>query len=241
MALAFSGGKDSMACLHLLRDQLDCGIFVDTGYLLPETIHMVNYAASLLPVMHVVKTDRHRQNEEWGIPADIVPVDWTREAELFSGRKALRIQSWVRCHIENVNLPVWGKAKSLGVTHLVYGARKDEEVNSNTQAEQVQDGMTVLCPLAEWTAPQVLAYLETKMEVPEHFYSVHDSSSLDCYDCPAFEATSQNRVAWMKTKYPEAYAAYAVRHHAIYEALEEAVKPTGQERQPRSTSKKESE
>ncbi|MDE2389927.1 MAG: phosphoadenosine phosphosulfate reductase family protein, partial [Betaproteobacteria bacterium] len=47
--LAFSGGKDSMACLHLMRGSLDCAIYIDTGKAYPETLELVRYAGSIVP------------------------------------------------------------------------------------------------------------------------------------------------------------------------------------------------
>jgi len=38
LGLAFSGGKDSMACWYLYRDQQPIVIFVNTGKAYPETL-----------------------------------------------------------------------------------------------------------------------------------------------------------------------------------------------------------
>ena len=87
-ALAFSGGKDSMACLHFLQD-LDCAIHVDTGFSYPETRRLVEYASSILP-MHIVISNRHAQNEREGIPADVVPIDWTNLGQQITGPKLVQ-------------------------------------------------------------------------------------------------------------------------------------------------------
>ena len=216
MALALSGGKDSMACLFLMREQLTCAIYVDTGFAYPETRKIINYAASLLPV-HVVPSDRAVQNAKHGIPADVVPIDWTALGHAITGPKPIMIQSYLQCCWENISAPVYAKAKELGVTHLVNGQRRDERAKSTAQDGTVVDGITRVHPIEDWTADEVLNYLALHMDVPPHFAFTH--SSLDCYDCPAYARDSQDRIAWTQTTYPDAYTQYAGRRDAITAAL----------------------
>lgn len=222
-ALAFSGGKDSMACLHLMRETLDCAIFVDTGFTYPETREMVNYAASLVPTMHVVQTDRRQQNAREGIPADIVPIAWTVIGQQFSGNKAVTIQSYLGCCWETIIDPLWAKARELGVTHIVMGQRTDEPYKSPARHETPVDGIVRLHPIEDWSGQQVLAYLKTKMDVPAHYLALEHNTSLDCYDCPAYEHQSRDRLVWTAARYPAFYAEYSVRRKALDGALREAL------------------
>jgi 3'-phosphoadenosine 5'-phosphosulfate sulfotransferase (PAPS reductase)/FAD synthetase len=221
-ALAFSGGKDAMACLHLMRDQLDCAIHVDTGMYLPETRQCVNYAASLVP-MHIVTTDRKGQNEREGFPADVVPIDWTGTGQEFRTKKPVTIQSYLGCCFENRMGPLWEKAKSLGVTRLVSGTRSQDGGNPAIHNGLTFDGIERIHPIEGWTDQEVLEYLETKMAVPDHYYQVVNQSSLDCYDCTAFRLKSQDRIAWMRTQHTEAYAQYKVRMDAVDAAVADAL------------------
>lgn len=220
LALAFSGGKDSMACLHLLREELDCAIYIDTGFSYPETREMVNYAASLVP-MHIVQSDRTAQQARSGYPADIVPVEWTAVGQAMTHRKSVMIQPSVLCCYENLALPLLVKAKALGVTRLVYGQRAEELHRGTAKNGDLIDGILRLHPIEDWTRQQVLDYLATKMTVPPHFSFQH--SSLDCYDCTAFMAQSIDRIAWMKERYPVQYVSYATRANAITDCLAEAL------------------
>lgn len=220
MALALSGGKDSMACLFLMREQLTCAIYVDTGYAYPETRDIINYAASLLPV-HVVQSDRAGQQAAYGIPSDVVPIDWTALGQSITGPKPTMIQSYLQCCWENISAPVYAKAKALGVTHLVNGQRQDERTKSTARDGTIIDGITRVHPIETWTTAQVLDYLALHMEVPPHFAFTH--SSLDCYDCTAFSAHSQDRLAWTKQRHPALYAAYATKQNAICDAIKEAI------------------
>lgn len=225
MALAFSGGRDSMACLHLWRDKLDCAIHVDPGYGYPETRHLVNYASEILPV-HVVLSDRRGQNEAHGLPSDVVPIDYTTLGQQITSPKPVKIQSYLQCCFENLMRPVWQKAHELGVTHLVFGQRDAEGYRAPAWDGMMVEGITRLHPIASWTTQQVLDYLTTKMEVPAHYY-FPAQTSLDCYDCTAFGRESQERLAWTHQHHPAAYAAYEARHQALTSAIRAALLAAG--------------
>jgi phosphoadenosine phosphosulfate reductase len=219
-ALAFSGGKDSMACLHLMKDSLDLAIYVDTGKSYPETQRLVEYASTLVRMV-IVKTDRDRQNVEQGIPSDVVPVDWTAFGQEVAGKKSVTIQGYLNCCFSNLCEPLTRKAKELGVTEIVYGQRDEEGYKSPSRNGSISDGMVRIHPIEDWTAEEVLAYLSTKMDVPAHYRIKH--SSLDCYDCTAFRKDSKDRVDWTKEAHPDLYAEYLARVELLNAALKESL------------------
>lgn len=219
-ALAFSGGKDSWACLYLLLETLDCAIFVDTGFAYPDTIEQVNRAAAMLP-MHIVQSHRREQNDREGLPSDVVPVEWTAHGQAMTMKKPVTIQSQFQCCYENLARPLLDKAHALGVTELVYGQRHDETHRSLSRDGERVEGIVRLHPIETWTRQQVLDYLASRMPIPEQFSLQH--TSLDCYDCTGFSRASQDRIAWTKVRYPERYAAYAHRANALTSALQEAL------------------
>jgi 3'-phosphoadenosine 5'-phosphosulfate sulfotransferase (PAPS reductase)/FAD synthetase len=219
-ALAFSGGKDSWACLHLLRESLQCAIFVDTGFAYPETIEQVNAAAQVVP-MYIVQSHRAVQNEREGIPSDVVPMEWTVLGQRMTTTKPVTIQSHFLCCYENIARPLLEKAHELGVTELVYGQRNDESHRSTSRDGDLVEGMVRRHPIEHWTRQQVMDYLATQMSIPAHFALTH--SSLDCYDCTGFTASSQDRLAWTKATYPDRYLAYAQRSNILTSALQEAL------------------
>lgn len=219
--LAFSGGKDAMACLHLTLETLDCAIYVDTGKTFPETQAMVEYASNLLPVF-IVTTDREGQNEREGIPADVVPVNWTPLGQAITSPKPVKIQSYLACCIENIGMPLIQKARELKADEIVYGRRNDENHRSMARDGDMIEGMVRRHPIEDWTREQVLDYLATKMDVPPHYYFSH--SSLDCYDCTAYVEDTRDVVAFTKRRYPEFYEEYLQRKELLDQALTEALK-----------------
>ena len=218
--LALSGGKDSMAVLHLMRHELACAIFADTGFSYPEQHAMVAYAETLLPV-HRVVVDRAKNHREHGLPADVVPVEWTTLGQAMTKPKPTLIQPSSCCCYANIAQPMHEEAKRLGATHIVLGQRNDETHRATSQNGEVIDGLNRLYPIRDWTREQVLQYLATKMEIPAHYALTQ--SSLDCYDCTAFYTASRDRVAWMKDRYPDYYRAYAEKNNAVLDAVQEAL------------------
>jgi phosphoadenosine phosphosulfate reductase len=218
--LALSGGKDSLACLHLLKDELDSAIYVDTGFAYPETLKMIDYAATLLTV-HRVQANRTGQQAAFGLPADVVPVEWTAIGEAMTEQKPYRIQSSFQCCFENIALPLYAKAHALGATHLVMGQRNAESYKSLSRDGDLVKDIIRLHPIEDWTTDQVMQFLSKHMTVPAHFNFEH--SSLDCYDCTAFRHASADRVKWMKYAHPEMYNQYVRKSNAVTHALELAL------------------
>jgi|SRR5687768_624268 len=219
--LAFSGGKDSMACLHLCRHSLDCAIYVDTGKAYPETLEMVRYAEGIVPVI-TVHTNQAEQNQREGIPADIVPIDWTRLGQSHTSAKPVMIQSYISCCFENIAYPLLTEAKGIGATEIVYGQRNEDSHKSTARNGDKIEGMTRLHPIENWTSQQVFDYLASVMEIPKHYAIKH--SSLDCYDCTAFKSDSQDRWRYTLSTHPELYRKYAQRRDQLTQALADALR-----------------
>lgn len=223
MGLAFSGGKDSWACLWLLRDRLDevTVLWVDTGKNYPELLETVDRARALCPHFVTIEADRDAQNAREGIPADVVPIQWTRIGQQFSGEKPVTIQPYLTCCFENIAKPLHEAAKGLGITHLVRGQRNDEGHKGAARHGSVVDGITFLQPIEGWTEQDVLRFVERHMDVPAHFRLKH--TSMDCYDCTAYRMDSADRVAFMREHHPGLYAKYQQRKALLDGALTQAM------------------
>ena len=218
--LALSGGKDSMACLYFMRDELDSAIYVDTGYSYPETHAMIAHAETMIPVHHV-RVNRDANFATYGIPADVVPVDWTVTGQAMTGLKPYFIQASLQCCFDNLSRPLLEKAKALGATHIVYGQRNEETHKSPSRDGTVFEGLTRIHPIETWTREQVLAYLAERMEVPPHYHLTR--SSLDCFDCPAYQGVSKDLHAWTKARHPDYFRAYDQKYSAVLQAIQSAI------------------
>lgn len=215
-ALAFSGGKDSLACLYLAPPDVTL-IWVNTGKAYPETLAIMEEVRKRYRFCEV-KTDRDGQNECNGIPSDIVPVNWTREGFLVTRIKRPLIQSYITCHTANVFQPLTDAARYLGVRTLLWGVRATDPHWGAAQPGQMANGIRYEYPIWDWSDAQVLAFLKERMELPEHLY-LTSQSSLDCYDCTAYRAESKGRLDYTKKHHPELYEAYLRRKVVLDEAL----------------------
>lgn len=219
IVLAFSGGKDSWACLWLNRDQLDriLVVWVNTGKNYPEMLATIDMARAMCPNFVEVIVDRDGQNAYHGIPSDLVPINWTRLGQEVTHAKPVMIQSYLQCCYENIGANLQAYCKENGITELIRGQRSDEGHKSSARDGSVVDGITYRQPIENWTAQQVLDFVAEHMPLPDHFRFQH--SSMDCYDCTAFAAESRDRVAYTKAHHPALYVEYAARKTAIHQAL----------------------
>jgi phosphoadenosine phosphosulfate reductase len=214
LGLAFSGGKDSLACWYLYSSQNPIVLWVNTGKTYPETYDIVDEVRRNCANFVEVRTDQQAQNDREGLPSDIVPINHTRFGMECTGTKPVAVQSYLGCCVENIARPLINAAKAHGITQLIRGQRNSESHKSPAKNGDVVEGITFLHPIETWTDDQVFALIRAhRSELPEHFSIKH--SSLDCYDCTAYVEHSQDRVDWMKGKYPHLYAQYAGRMSAL--------------------------
>lgn len=224
--LWFSGGKDSVACLLLNRDQLHdiTVLWANTGKNYPEALAFVDEMKALCQNWIEVNTDRAGQWAKNGYPSDVIPIDWTALGQAFSGQKPIKIQSYLQCCYENIGGALWNKSIELGATEIIRGQRNDESHQSPAKDGHEQNGITFRHPIENWTKSQVLRFIEDKLGYfPAHF--TLDHSSMDCFDCTAFAAHSADRAKYTKEHHPALYAEYRIGLDAVISAIKQASDP----------------
>lgn len=224
-AIAFSGGKDSLAALFLNRDRLDSVsvLWVNTGKNYPEVMDTISRVRAMCPHFVEILSDRDGQNAYWGVPADIVPTDWTREGQGACGDKPIMIQPYLNCCIENIGMVLLRYCAQHGIDELISGQRDADRRKSPKRDGDVVEGVTYRQPIAGWSDDQVMLYVGQFLDpLPEHLTLKH--SSMDCYDCTAYRADSADRIALMRERHPTLYAEYAIRKTALDGAIQEALK-----------------
>lgn len=224
LALAFSGGKDSLACWYLLKDENPIVLWVNTGKAYPETLKIIDMVRSQSQFIEI-ESDQDRHIAENGLPSDVVPIDCTLLGMQITGERPVKVQSYLGCCHDNIARPLMDAAKKLGVTKLIRGQRLDEAHKSPARDGDMFEGIQFIQPIEHWSKEDVFAYLETKMELPEHLFLNH--SSLDCYDCTAYVGASSDRVEWMKTKHPDLYGKYIAKMELLKQSIAPYVRSMG--------------
>lgn len=224
-ALCFSGGKDSLACLYLVRDQLPeiTVLWANTGKNYPESLAIIESVKAMCPRWQEVRVDRDAQWERSGMPSDLVPMDATVHGRGCTAAQGTSIQSQYACHYENVSEPLTQAIEDLGATLVITGQRKDEAHRAPRVNGDRVGAVQFWHPIEDWTRQQVLEFLEAAMgSLPEHY--AFDHTSLDCYDCTGFAAASHDRVAWMRERHPILFEDYREKLLAVYREIETPLK-----------------
>jgi len=220
--LAFSGGKDSLACLHLLKDQLHkiCVVWVNTGKNYPEVLATIIEAKKLCPIWVELKSDRTAQWAKFGMPSDILPIWNSIDGQSIKDSKQdILIQGAFSCCFSNTTAPLLVFARSIGSNLLIMGRRNDDTIKNTAEHLQTVQGITVFYPIQNWHKEDVLKYLEgIFVEMPEHLYL--NQSSMDCYDCTAFLEFAEDRAAFTRKNYPAVHADWLHNMAMIRKAIE---------------------
>jgi phosphoadenosine phosphosulfate reductase len=224
--LAFSGGKDSWACLWLLKEKNELGnvFWVNTGKAYPETLEQVEKAKGLCPEFIEVPVKK----VENVYPGDLVPISWTVLGQRMETPKPYAIQDRINCCAMHIAKPLFAAAQAHGVTHIISGQRADEKHRAAYSSGAVVEGFVHLFPLESWTEGDVMRYLETRMEIPEHFYTepgdlpgkgIREHTSLDCYDCTAFHVETWHNRELLRRKHPNLYTEYLAKRRLVQTAV----------------------
>ena len=230
MIIYFSGGKDSLAVLHMFKDDpdLECAFFGDTGDVYP---HMMEFVVSTCKKFNVpleiikAKMSQEKYHAEFGYPSDMVPTVRSPDAKSTSKNGGeQRLQSYLQCCANMCWLPM--QERSLG--KVVYrGIKKCDE-----QGTDVVNGFTnpisgiqYINPIYDWTDDMVFDYLKkNNVEVARHYKQVN--VSLDCIHCTAFthSPSAVDRLRWTKENYPSYWPEIKRRFRVVNEAIKEEAK-----------------
>lgn len=207
VALMFSGGRDSIACLHLVEEYLDkvALVWVNTGAAFPEIVEFMEGVRKLVPNFLEVQTNQPASIKANGYPTDVVPVSFTKFGQACTTEKPIKLRSYMECCSENFWVPADKAARDLGVTAIIRGQRSSEAHRSPFKSGDTFEGVEYLFPIHHWDDEDVTKYLEIKGVVLDERLSM-SHSSLDCWNCTAFCGDSTERMKYIKKNHPEKFA-----------------------------------
>jgi 3'-phosphoadenosine 5'-phosphosulfate sulfotransferase (PAPS reductase)/FAD synthetase len=223
--LQFSGGKDSLACLFLLRPRWDAitVLWTNPGTPFPETVAIMERVKALVPHFVEVRTDVTSDIASHGMPVDVVPFQQTGLGKAITSADGPKLRTWYECCRTNVWIPMDAATRKLGATVVYRGQRNSEQYKSPLPSGTVVDGVRYVFPIADWTDSQVTEYLTSLGEMPEYY--AHVDKGLDCVNCTAYLDEKQRLFKYMKSRHPEKYAAVIDALQSIRVVTEKQLAP----------------
>lgn len=220
IALQLSGGRDSIACVYLLRDYLDrvTVYWTNTGNAFPETIETINHLKPLIPNFVEISGNQPEVIRQFGLPSDLVPVANTPMG-VYGGQSDFLIQDRYSCCTRSILNPMHERMIADGITLIIRGQRNSDRLKARYRSGDIVDGFQFYFPIEDWSESDVMAYLEKEGAPIPRFYSTL-SSTPDCIGCTAW--WEEGRAAYLKEHHPQQYAQY----RASLSVLKKAIKPS---------------
>lgn len=203
-ALHFSGGKDSLACLHLLRAYLDriAVYWVNTGDAMPETAALVERYRKDIPYFNEIRSDALAWREAHGDPSDLVPTSSSPLGRLM-GFSKLKVADRFFCCWSNVMQPMHERMKADGVTAIIRGQKLSDMPSVPLRSGAVMDGFEFFFPLELWSDDDVFRYL-AREGVDAHPCYEYGDTGVDCASCTGW--WHETHFDFIRDHHPEIHA-----------------------------------
>ena len=221
VALSLSGGKDSLACLYLMRPYWDrlTVYWCNTGDAFPETIKFMNGIRKMVPNFREISGQQPAVIAADGWPSDVVTYRDTSFGHSVHGDTGVKMQSRYDCCARSMMLPLYNAMRAEGVTCIIRGKRHDEDDKSGVLSGHVdENGIELQFPIYDWTEQDVLHYLRViGVELPK-FYA-HGNNSIDCMHCTAY--WQDGHAKYLHAEHPDVYAEWKRRTILIRRAVDD--------------------
>lgn len=221
VALMFSGGKDSLACLYLFREYWPrlTVMWCNPGDPYPETLEIMAKVRGLVADFREIQGMVTLNTVLHGFPCDMVPVSATevgRACEKSSDTFVL--QSRYQCCSMNFWEPMRQAVVAMGITLKVTGQRAAESLTAPVTSGSIDnDGVEYLLPVEHWSRDQVTAYLRSEnVDLPRWY--AYGLPSPDCMHCTAYLSENKARRGYLREFYPEVADEYERRLRLIQKA-----------------------
>ena len=217
IALQFSGGKDSLACLYLMKPHWErmTVYWLDTGSAYPETVALMNDVRALVPRFERIEGRQPAVIDAFGLPSDLVPVSATPVGGAVSGA-ALRIQDRYSCCIRSIIEPTHQRMLADGVTLIIRGQKNADRLKAPIKSGHIENGIEYFFPIEDWDDAKVMSFLrEQNAPIPRFYEMLNDAP--DCLTCSAWWEKGEG--AYRKRYHYQHYQEYQRRLEIIKEAV----------------------
>lgn len=207
IALQFSGGKDSLACLYLLRPYLDrlTVYYVNSGDAFPETTELIDALRPHIPHFVEIQGRKPQVEAALGWCSDIVPCGSTGFGQMMGHEGPMLVDRYTCC-FKALMEPMYERMKADGITLIIRGQKNDDDKKPPLRSGSVLDGFEFLYPIEDWNADRLFQYLTDEGAPLPRYYVDGMTSAPDCMSC----------TAWLEHKMPQYVRKY---HPTKYPAL----------------------
>lgn len=216
VALEFSPGKDSAACLWLLEPYWDrlVVLWANPGNPYPETLEYMQGIREMVPHFIEVRGRQPEWIQEFGYPTDILPVMASPFTHIPGNQQNLKLQPFMACCMANMWQPMAEWVTANEVTGVIRGQKRCDGLRSPLANGATVNGVEYFFPIEVWDNARVMDYLGERVPAS---YKRGLLSSLDCMNCTAYVAQNPGRVADLELIYPPAAAEVKKVYSHIYE------------------------
>lgn len=227
VALQLSGGRDSIACLYLMKPWWDrlTVYWLDTGAAYPETVALMAQVAQMVPRFERIEGRQPQVIAQFGMPTDILPASSTPMGITGSGR-GIPMQDRYSCCLRSIMLPLHERMLADGITLIVRGQKNADRLKSTVRSGEVHDGIEFLFPIEDWDARKVMTYLREQDAPIPRFYELLNGAP-DCMSCTAW--WEEGAAKYLKRYHHEQFQANQTRLDIIKEAVGQHIAAFNQE------------
>lgn len=223
IALQFSGGKDSIATLEVMRPYWDrlTVYWLNTGDPFPEVLEVAERVRAMVPRFVEVDGGRDWVVAQFGLPSDVVPYSSSVASHLLGVGETVLLQDRFSCCSRVLMEPLHARMVEDGITLIVRGQRNAEIFKGQLRSGDCHDGLEFLYPIEDWSTEAVFDYIEAAgWEIPR-YYTEGMPHSGDCMVCTAW--VGEGRGAYLKKHYPERFVEYREKLAIVAGAAQAAV------------------
>ena len=216
-ALQFSGGKDSLTCLYLLREQLDNVrvYWVNTGDTCVETMDVIKKVMPWVPHFTEIRTDVKEWRRVNGNPTDLLPASCTPIGMMY-GMGEQPLTGRFDCCYANLMHPLHQQMLDDGVDAVVRGTKVAD--TGKIPHEGHTPFYEIILPLRDWSHQDVFDYLDSvgapKNPVYEHMKYV---GAPECMGCTAW--WEDGKAEYYTAKHPERLEPYRIALSTVRDSL----------------------
>lgn len=214
IALQFSGGKDSLACLYLLRPFVENGLpvyWTHTGDTIPETLAIIEDVRRWIPNFHVIEADVLGWKAVHGLPSDVTTAQSSWMGRQYAMSETPLVGRF-ECCWANLMEPMHQRMLADGIDAVIRGTKLAD--TGRVPASGATEHYDVILPLERWSHDDVFEYLEQvgapRSAVYDHFKAI---SAPECMHCSAW--WDDGKAAYLNALHPEKVGQYRVSLQSI--------------------------